>query len=257
MSRLKLYVSAMSLLMIMAFVAQKPKTTVFLIGDSTVAQKNERAFPETGWGTPFETFFNDSLVQVKNLAYGGESTKTYIANGYWEKAKAQLKSGDYMLIQFGHNDEVATKKSYTPEKDFVNNLKMFVQTCKSKNVKAVLITSAARRIINDAGEVKDSHAVYAGLVKKLAEEENIPLIDLNASSIKLLERLGKENSKALFNQLQANEHPNYPQGKIDNTHFSEYGARLMAQLVWADLKTLCPKITELQTIANPRYQTKK
>ncbi len=256
MRPLKLYGLVLLAIAAMGFASQQPKTTVFLIGDSTVAQKNAQQFPETGWGTPFQTFFNNSVAVVKNLAYGGESTKTYIANGYWEKAKAQLKSGDYLLIQFGHNDEVASKKSYTPESDFVSNLKMFLQTCKEKNVHPVLITSAARRIIDDAGIVKDSHAVYAGLVKKLAEEQSVPLIDLNQKTLALLAKLGKENSKALFNQLEANEHPNYPSGKIDNTHFSEYGARIMAQLVWVDLIKVCPDVRKLQAIANPRYQQK-
>ena len=210
---------------------------VYLIGDSTMANKQVKAYPETGWGMPFAYFFNQT-VRVDNRAQNGRSTKSFIAENRWRPIADSLKEGDYVLIQFGHNDEVPTKKTYTPEAEFKANLIKFITETRSKKAIPVLITPVARRKFDAAGKVEETHAVYAAIVRKTAQENNVPLIDLDKDSQELLQQSGPEKSKYLYNHLKAGENPNYPEGKEDDTHFNELGARKMAEIVLADLKTL-------------------
>src|SRR4051812_40368924 len=113
------------LILLMSFIRPPAHITVYLAGDSTMADKAVKAYPETGWGMPFHAFF-DSTVTVKNIAKNGRSTKSFIAEGLWSSIADNLKTGDYVLIQFGHNDEVPTKATYTPEADYKANLVRFI-----------------------------------------------------------------------------------------------------------------------------------
>jgi lysophospholipase L1-like esterase len=216
---------------------QQKKIKVYLIGDSTMAIKETKAYPETGWGMPFVYFF-DSSVAVDNRAKNGRSTKTFLAEGLWQPVADNLQAGDYVFIQFGHNDEVKTKKSYATEAEFQANLQRYVTETRRKKANPILLTPVARRKFNEAGKIEGTHEVYAELVRKVAKAEQVPLIDLDVKSQALLQQFGPETSKLLFLQLAPGEHPNYPEGKDDNTHFSELGARLMAQLVYAEMKNL-------------------
>ncbi|GAA4373294.1 rhamnogalacturonan acetylesterase [Hymenobacter koreensis] len=233
-----LLLSATALLVLLSCVGGAPGgITVYLIGDSTMSVKERRAYPETGWGMPFSAFF-DETVTVDNRAQNGRSTRTFIAENRWQPVADALKPGDYVFIQFGHNDEVPTKRSYTTEADFRANLTRFVTETRAKKATPVLLTPVARRKFDAAGKVEDTHAVYAAIVRRVAQEQQVPLIDLSQTSQALLQQYGVENSKLLFNQLVPGEHPNYPDGRDDNTHFSELGARKMAQLVLADIRAL-------------------
>ena len=189
--------------------------TVYLIGDSTIADKRASAFPETGWGTPFKSFFDSSVVVDR------------------------LQPGDYVFIQFGHNDEVKEKVGrYTTPDQFKDNLRLFVRETRANNASPVLLSPVTRRKFDSNGNVAETHPEYSGLVREVAAETNTPFIDLDTKSRELLARFGEEYSKYLFLQLAPGEHPNYPQGKDDNTHFSELGARLIAQLVLAEVLAL-------------------
>ncbi len=235
------FLSAAAVLSAVALLAFRPAAPapikVYLIGDSTMSIKQVKAYPETGWGMPFTAFF-DETVTVDNRAQNGRSTKTFIAENRWQPVVSELHAGDYVFIQFGHNDEVPTKKSYTPEPEFVANLKRFVSETRSHKGQPILLTPVARRKFDDAGKIEETHAAYAELVRGVARETNTPLIDLDRTSQALLQQFGVENSKLLFNHLAPGEHPNYPEGREDNTHFSELGARRMAELVLADMRTL-------------------
>lgn len=237
-SRLLPAVAALSLVALLAFQPVAPaKIKVYLIGDSTMSIKQVQAYPETGWGMPFAAFF-DETVTVDNRAQNGRSTKSFIAENRWQPVATDLHEGDYVFIQFGHNDEVPTKKSYTPEADFTANLKRFVSETRSHKAQPVLLTPVARRKFDAAGKLEETHAAYAELVRAVARDTNTPLIDLDRSSQALLQQFGVENSKLLFNHLAPGEHPNYPDGREDNTHFNELGARRMAELVLADIRAL-------------------
>jgi len=226
-------------LLLTAFIPPERKITVWLIGDSTMSNKEIKAYPETGWGMPFAYFF-DSTVVVDNRARNGRSTKSFIAEGRWDAAFGSMKEGDYVFIQFGHNDEVPTKGSYTPEDQFEANLIRFIHDVRSVKANPVLITPVARRKFDASGNIQETHAVYAAIVRRVAAAQGVPLIDLDKESQALLQQLGPENSKFLYNYLVPGENPNYPEGREDDTHFNELGARRMAEIVLANVRGLRP-----------------
>jgi lysophospholipase L1-like esterase len=231
------YVSILlAILSLTAYVAPDEKIKVYLIGDSTMADKNTSAYPETGWGMPFKYFF-DETVEVDNRAKNGASTKTFIAESRWQPVYENMNSRDYVLIQFGHNDEVKTKASYCTPVEFKANLTRFVTESRSKNAIPVLITPVSRRQFVD-GKPQENHQEYAPLVREVAEKLKVPMIDLDVRSRELFNEFGEKNSKLLFLHLNPSEHPNYPNGNVDNTHFNELGARKIAQIVLAEIVKL-------------------
>ncbi len=221
----------------------KKKINIFMAGDSTIAIKEPKAFPETGWGMPFVHFW-DSTVTVLNKAKNGRSTSSFRNEGLWKSIMDEVADGDYIFIQFGHNDEVPTKKTFTTETEFRNNLLQYVKESREKNAIPILLTPVARRKFTTDGKIEGTHDVYAQIVRDVATAEKVLFIDLDKKSQELYRQFGVEQSKLLFVQLKPGEHPNYPEGKEDNTHFSELGARLIAQLVLKELKTLNIELAE-------------
>ena len=215
----------------------KTKVTIFLAGDSTMSIKETKAYPETGWGMPF-VYFWDSSVTVVNRAKNGRSTKTFITEGLWQSIYDEAGEGDYVFIQFGHNDEVPTKKSYTTKQEFHDNLVKYIKESRSKKAIPVLLTPVARRKFDSTGHIEGTHDVYSQIVRNVAASEKVELIDLDKKSQALYQQFGPEYSKLLFLQLKPGEHPNYPEGKEDNTHFNELGARLVAEIVLNEIREL-------------------
>ena len=214
------------------------KIKIWLCGDSTIAIKQTTSYPETGWGMPFVHFW-DSTVQVNNLAKNGRSTKTFINENLWQQVVEGASEGDYVFIQFGHNDESVEKKErYTTPAEFKSNLTKFVKEARALKAIPILLTPVSRRKFDTTGKALETHQLYSALTKEVALAENVLFIDLDSKSRDLYQQFGKENSTLLFLQLKPGEHPNYPDGKIDNTHFSELGARLIAQLVLKEVKAL-------------------
>lgn len=232
-----------SLFLFSFMLPEKKKMKIFLAGDSTMSIKETRYYPETGWGMPF-VYFWDSTVTVVNKAKNGRSTSSFRNEGLWKQIMDESQEGDFVFIQFGHNDEVPTKKTYTTEAEFKSNLLRYVTEAREKKMTPLLLTPVARRKFDAAGKIEGTHDVYAQLVRDVAKENNVLLIDLDKKSQELYQQMGVENSKLLFVQLKPGEHPNYPDGKEDNTHFSELGARLIAQLVLKELKTLNTGLNE-------------
>jgi len=232
------------MLLLMAFtIPEKKKITIWMCGDSTMSIKEKRAYPETGWGMPF-IYFWDSTVNVENLAKNGRSTSSFRNEGLWQKVMDKAGEGDYVFIQFGHNDEVATKKTYTTETEFKNNLKQYVSEARSKKSIPILLTPMARRKFDNNGKIEGTHDVYSQIVRDVAKEERVILFDMDKITQQLYQKFGVENSKLLFMQLKPGEHPNYPDGRDDNTHFNELGARLLAQLVLDEIKKQIPELSE-------------
>jgi lysophospholipase L1-like esterase len=228
-----------------AILALPLTTTIWLCGDSTMSVKETKAYPETGWGMPFAHFWQPQ-VKVKNLAKNGRSTKTFRSESLWQKCIDSAQKGDYVFLQFGHNDEAIEKaERYSPPDSFVLNLKRFVVEARAVGAIPVLFTPVSRRKFDAAGNALQTHAAYSPLVRQLAAAESVVLIDLDALSLALYQQFGPEQSKLLFLQLNKGEHPNYPDGKIDNTHFSELGARLIAQLVLKEIRTQIPELSNL------------
>lgn len=217
--------------------AQHRKITIYMAGDSTMAQKLPEKRPETGWGEMLGKFFRDGTVGVDNRAQNGRSTKTFISEGRWQAIVDQLNPGDYVFIQFGHNDESKDKgERYTPPLDYRANLIRFVTEVRAKKGMPVLLTPVMRRRFDESGKVRDTHGEYPDLVRAVAAEQRVPLIDMHRGSAVVLEKYGPEGSRKLFLQLKPNENPNYPNGIEDNTHFSPLGADIMAGLAVDELK---------------------
>lgn len=232
------YLYAIGIVFLMSFNLEKKKIKIWLIGDSTMSNKEIKAYPETGWGMPFKYFF-DSTVEIDNRAKNGRSTKSFISEGLWQPVVDNLKEGDYVFIQFGHNDESKQKtERYTTPEQYKNNLKKFITESRDKKAIPVLLTPVSRRYFDSTGHVKETHIIYSKLVEEIAAELKVPLIDLDKKSRELYQNLGPEYSKLLFNQLLPDEHPNYPKGVNDNTHFNELGARKIAELVLQGIKEL-------------------
>lgn len=214
-----------------------------MAGDSTMSIKETKAYPETGWGMPF-VYFWDSTVSVVNRAKNGRSTKTFISEGLWKSIYDEIQEGDYVFIQFGHNDESKEKVDrYTTPEEYRANLTRFVTETRAKKGIPILITPVSRRKFKD-GKAMETHEEYSPLVREVARALKVPLIDLDAKSLELYQQMGEENSKLLFNQDAPGEHPNYPEGKMDNTHFNELGARKIAELVLAELRNMHLELTD-------------
>jgi len=205
--------------------------TVFIAGDSTAANKADNKRPETGWGEQLQKRFDEKRVRVDNHAANGRSTRTFISEGRWQALIDKVREGDYVLIQFGHNDESPQKvNAYTPPDDFRRNLERFVAEVRAKKATPVLLTPVMRRRFDKDGKFYDTHGEYPDLTRRVAAEQKVALIDMHRLSENVLVKYGPEESRKLFLQLKAGENPNYPQGVEDNTHFSPLGADLMAAL---------------------------
>jgi lysophospholipase L1-like esterase len=233
MTSLKKMTIVTFLLGLTSFITPPDKINIWLIGDSTVCTQPRDRSPVTGWGTPFADFF-DSTVTVINRARGGRSTRTFIGEGLWKNVYDSLGKEDYVLMQFGHNDEAKEpqyRERYTPVPDYKINLKRFIEETRSKGAKPVLVTPVTRMSFDSLGNIRETHKEYTAAVFEVGKEMDVPVIDLDAKSRQLLQKLGPEISKMLFMQLDTMQNPHYPLGRKDNTHFNEYGARRMAEIV--------------------------
>lgn len=238
-------------LLLMSLAPDQKKIKIFLAGDSTMSIKSEKNYPETGWGMPFIHFWNENLTVV-NKAKNGRSTKTFLSEGLWKQIMDEATEGDYVFIQFGHNDEVKSKvNSYTTPEEFTSNLKKYIGDAREKKMIPVLLTPVARRKFDAQDKIEETHKEYSALVRKLAAEEKLLFIDLDTPSMQLYQQFGVEQSKLLFCQLKPGEHPNYPDGKDDNTHFNELGARLIAQLVLKEIRSTIPDLIPYITAKKP------
>jgi len=225
------------LIAFMSFNAQA-QTTLYLIGDSTVSDKKDPEInPETGWGQVLPEFFNKKL-HIKNHAVNGRSTKSFIDQGRWSKVLNQLKKGDVVFIQFGHNDQKfnSPKRFTNPTTTYRKNLELFVRETRSKGAIPVLFTSLVRRNFNKKHSLVDTHGIYPIVVRILSMELNVPLIDLQTLSEDLVLSYGEEASKELYLHYKRKEHPYYPKGKKDNTHLSRLGATKIASLIVKELQ---------------------
>ena len=186
------------------FRPDEPKIRIFLAGDSTMANKLPSDAPETGWGMEFQQFFNPDFVRIENHAVNGRSTKSFITEGRWAAITKSLKAGDYVFIQFGHNDskDQDTSRYAAADTDYKKNLSRFVKETRDKGAFPVLITPVMRRKFGDDGTFQDTHANYPQAVKAVASELKVPLIDLHQKSRQLIETMGVAESKLLFLHLE-------------------------------------------------------
>lgn len=217
--------------LLFSFNASEP-LRVFLIGDSTMADKIPADFPETGWGMPFAKLFNEA-VEVQNHAFNGRSTKSFRREGRWAKVQAQLKKGDYVFIQFGHNDaKVSDTSRYAPaQTDFRANLIRYVKETRAAGATPILLTPTQRRKFDSTGVFVDQHADYPAVVREVAAQEKVMLIDVEQASKSIIQQEGPEGAKKIFLHYPVGIFKKFMKGVADDTHFSPYGATRMANLV--------------------------
>ncbi len=226
--------------------------TIFMIGDSTMADKSlDRGNPERGWGHVLGGFFSED-IRVENHAKNGRSSKSFIDEGLWEEVIGRVKPGDYVFIQFGHNDEKPHADRHTdPGTTFDDNLRRFVSETRAKGGIPVLFNAIVRRHFShdenagaeddfrrakqasDAVEgdtLIDTHGAYLESPRRVAEEMGVPFVDMNRLTHDLVQGMGPENSKKLFMWIPEGTCAACPEGRQDNTHLNVYGARTVAGL---------------------------
>lgn len=239
-----------SILILSSFFAMSKQGTthIYMAGDSTMSIKDVKDYPETGWGMPFSIFFNES-VSVVNLAKNGRSTRTFKTEGLWKKIIDNIQVGDYVFIQFGHNDESKKKiDRYTSPDQFADNLTHFINDINAKKAHAILLTPITRRYFNKMGILKETHPIYADKVRQVSQETGVDFIDMEKVTTAYFQSLGDKGSALRFMHIGANLHPNYPFGVTDDTHLNQLGAREVAQLVLTQLKILNhPLVKKLRT----------
>lgn len=224
--------------------------TIYTIGDSTMANKPDPdENPERGWAQLLPQFLTDYAI-VKNYAVNGRSTRSFISEKRWDSVYHQLKKGDYVFIQFGHNDQKENDpKRYTnPHTAYRHNLIRFVEDSREKEAIPILFTSIVRRNFNDKGTLVDTHGVYPLEVHLVAQELDVPLIDLQFLTEQLEESYGMEGSKKLHLHFAPGEIPYYLKGKEDDTHLSVLGATEVAKLAIKELQIKVPMLSKFINI---------
>lgn len=214
-------------------------TTVFLCGNSTVVDQDNE--PWASWGQMIPYFF-DTNVCIANYAESGESANTFIAAGRLKKALSQMKKGDYLFMEFGHNDQKQKGPGKGAYYSFMTSLKTFIDEARLRGVHPVLVTPTQRRSFGPDGRIRDTHEDYPEAMRWLAEKENVPLIDLNEMTRTLYEAMGVEPSKRAFVHYPAGSYPGQTQDFADNTHFNPYGAYEIARCIVEGLKTRVPDL---------------
>lgn len=213
---------------------------IHTIGDSTMAEKRDDRRPETGWGECIARHLRpDAAVSVRNHAVNGRSTKSFIAEGRWDSVLDSLRPGDYVFIQFGHNDNKPEDSTRFTNASTIykENLRRYVSDTRARKATPVLLTSIVRRNFNESGVLVDTHGGYPDAMRQVAAELGVTLVDAQLLTEKLVLALGPDSSRSLYMHLAPTDSPNYPDGRADDTHLKTAGAERVAALIINDLKT--------------------
>ena len=247
---------------LMAFQSHEEQVTVYLIGDSTMADYSgdydpgkdymKTRYPVMGWGQVFQSFMaSDSLKQVSAViqadsavvddrARGGRSTRTFFQEGRWRSVFENLKKDDLVLMQFGHNDAAEEKhERYVDIEGYKEFLRLYVSQTREKGAYPIILTPVARNYPWEDGHLQNVHGEYDQAAKDIAEEMDVMMIDLNQRSMDYFSKKGQDYvSKNYFMNLPAGKYEAYPEGQEDNTHFQPDGAKAVAQIVFDAMKEL-------------------
>ncbi|MBR3080522.1 MAG: rhamnogalacturonan acetylesterase [Prevotella sp.] len=272
----KILIAALALI-VLTSMTQDKVTTVFIIGDSTAAKKDlSTGSPERGWGMALQCFFDDQYIHVDNHAVNGRSSKSFIDEGRWDKVLSLIKPGDYVIIQFGHNDEKAQPDRHTdPGSTFDYNLSKFVRETREHGGIPVLMNCVVRRNffvkapenaddealrnttfkdgvkMVEGDTLVDTHGLYRVAPRDVAQRMNCLFVDANKITHDLEQSLGVEGSKKLHMWYKPNEHPALPKGRQDNTHYNIYGAHEVAKRLAEALVVEIPLLEKYRTNDNP------
>ena len=265
--QIKLFFVTLTLLLFASAISEKT-TTIFIIGDSTAANKDiSKGKLERGWGMVLQSYFDDNII-IDNQALNGRSSLSFINEGHWDKVLQSMKPGDYVIIQFGHNDEKPKADRHTdPGSTFDYNLAKFVRETREHGGIPILMNCVVRRNffvkapeIDDDEKLRtqtfkdgikmvegdsliDTHGLYRVAPRDVAQRMNVHFVDANKITHDLEQGLGTEASKKLHMWFLPGTEPSEPKGKQDNTHYSVYGAHVVARLM-AD--ALCEEVPVLK-----------
>lgn len=248
-----------SILVLSAFSFKSKVTTIYLIGDSTVADYSleedyqTKKFPQVGWGQVFQPFFqkdslklvanilgNASEVKIDDRAKGGRSTRTFFQEGRWAAVYKSLQKGDIVMMQFGHNDASVEKtERYVNIEGYKEFLRLFINQTKEKGAIPIVVTPVARNYPWKDGKLSNVHGDYPQAAKDVAKELNVKLIDLNELSMEFFSSKGQDFvTTNYFMNFEAGAFTAFPNGQKDNTHFQTAGGKAVARLVFNAMKKL-------------------
>ena len=258
---------------VLCSMTQDETRTMFMIGDSTMANKDTTKGPERGWGMMVQSMFDETKLIVDNHAVNGRSSKSFIDEGRWQTVLDKIKPGDFVVIQFGHNDEKPAIERHTdPGSTFDANIRKFIVETRAKGGKPIVLNSCVRRNFikrapqNDDDEklrystadkivtpaeskaqeesdtLYDTHGYYRYAPREVDLEMSAPFVDANKLTHQLEQALGRERSKYIHMWYAAGQIPEIPQGRQDNTHYNIDGARAVARLL---VNAMCNEVPEL------------
>ncbi len=222
--------------------------TLFLCGNSTVVDQDNE--PWASWGQMIPRWFSDRIA-VANFAESGETASTFIGANRLAKALSMMKQGDYLIVEFGHNDQKQRGPGMGAYYNFATALKTFIDETRARGATPIFVTPTQRRSFRD-GRIQETHADYPEAMAWVAERENVPLIDLHAMTRTLYEALGEEGSKRAFVHYPAGSYPGQTSDFKDNTHFNPYGAYEIAKCVIEGMRQLNLPLFEA---ISPEYKT--
>lgn len=271
MKTTRIFLAALTLLMLTSAFTMRKTVTVFMIGDSTMANKDTTGGKqERGWGMMLQQYFKSGVV-VDNHAVNGRSSKSFIDEGRWDVVLSKMKPGDYVIIQFGHNDEKPAADRHTdPGTTFDANLRRFVLESRARGGIPILCNAVVRRnfyrqvdsSVDDeslrnttyedekvnSDTLIDTHGAYLLSPKNVARELGVPFIDANRVTHDLEQGMGIEGSRRLHMWFRPGEHPSVPKGRKDNTHYNVYGATVVAGLLAEEIAHQVPALKKKMDI---------
>ena len=278
MKQVRLLAVLMVLVLLCTSAINQKTTTIFIIGDSTAAKKDlSNGSPERGWGMALQCYFDEAFIRVDNHAVNGRSSKSFIGEGRWKQVLDKLQPGDYVVIQFGHNDEKPGETRHTdPGSTFDYTLAKYVRETREKGGIPILMNPVVRRNfakkqVSSAGDdeslrnttfkdganvqegdsLVDTHGLYAVAPRDVAQRMNCLFVDANKITHDQEQSLGVEKSKKLHMWYKPGEHPALPKGRQDNTHYNIYGAHQVAKLLADALCEEIPLLSKYRTDDNP------
>lgn len=266
--------------LVLLFTASAPQhvTTIFVIGDSTAAEKDlSKGSPERGWGMALQCFFDPAFIRVDNHAVNGRSSLSFINEGRWQRVLDRMQPGDYVIIQFGHNDEKPGATRHTdPGSTFDYNYARYIRETREHGGIPVVMNCVVRRnfakkqvvttaddeslrntTFKDGGKqlegdsLVDTHGLYAQAPRDVAARMHCLFVDANRLTHQLEQSLGPEGSKQLHMWYKPGQHPALPDGRQDNTHYNVYGAHQVARLLADALCQQVPLLTRYRTDDQP------
>lgn len=243
----------------MSFILAPKNGKVYLVGDSTMQNYDPEKTYMQGWGKIFSGFFPEGVCI--NKGRGGRSSRSYMEEGLWSNILTQLKKGDWVLIQFAHNDQSTSRaERYTSPDDFRNYLMRYVAETRAYKAHPVLVTHTLTRSFDANGKLQGNDNLYAEITRQVAQVMNVPLIDMRAESLPIIESMGAEPSKAFYNWPDYNSSQNRNSNRDvpaaffrgDDTHLSTMGATRLAEIALQSAKD--QKLKGLIKLLKPEYK---